>query len=64
MWKKNYSFQVTDLRFKVDNITPKEIQLLEKYRGATDNPRLNLLLFSYRESKMISDGKKTKNTVF
>ena len=34
--KNIYPFQVIDLRFQVDHITPQKLQLHGKYRGATD----------------------------
>ena len=56
--KTKYLFQVIDLRFQVDHINPKKIQLFEEYRGATKNARLFIILARHREIKMISDGNK------
>ena len=63
--KNRYPIQVIDLRFQVDHIKSKKIQLFEEYRGATSNARLFIILVRHREIKMISDGKKiTETTVF
>ena len=50
--------QVTDLRFQVDHITPKKIQLFEEYRAAPANAKLFIKLIRRREIEMISDGNK------
>ena len=51
--KNRYPIQVIDLRFQVDQMNPKKIQLYEKYRGATNNARLFLILIRHRENKML-----------
>ena len=56
--KNFYPIQVIDLRFSVDHITPKKIQLFEEYRNDPANARLFLILIRHREIKMISDGNK------
>ena len=56
--KTNFPIQVIDLRFRVDHINPKKIQLLEENRGATINVRLFIMLTRHREIKMVSDGIK------
>ena len=38
--KNNYLIQVIDLRFQIDHINPKKIQLFKEYRGVTNNARL------------------------
>ena len=62
--KNKYLFQVVDLRFPVDHIIPKKIQLLEEYRGVTNDARLFMILIRHREIKMISDGKKITEEKF
>ena len=42
--KKNYPFQVIDLRFQVDHFIPKKIQLYEEYRGPIDYDRSFMIL--------------------
>ena len=60
--KSKYSIQLTDLRFQVDQKTPKIVQLFEEFN--TDplkfNARLFVILVSYRQFQMISDGNKIK----
>ena len=56
--KNKYPIQVIDLRFQVDHINPKKIQLFEENRGATNNARLFVISIRHREIKMISDGNK------
>ena len=54
--KTKYPFQVIDLRFQVDHINPKKIQLFEEYRGAANNARLLTILIRHRDIEKISDG--------
>ena len=56
--KNKYPIQVLDLRFQVDHIIPRKIQLFEEYRGATNNARLFMIIIRHRKSKMVSDGDK------
>ena len=56
--KTFYLFQVIDLRFRVDHITPKKIQLFEEFSEDPNNERLFVLLIRYRQTEMISDGNK------
>ena len=56
--KEKYPIQIIDLRFQVDHITPKKVQLLEEYRADPANARLFVILFRQREIEMISDGIK------
>ena len=56
--KNSYPIQVIDLRFQVDHINPKKIQLFEEYRNDPANARLFLILIRHREIKMVSDGNK------
>ena len=56
--KNNYPMQVIDLRFQVDHINPKKIQLLQEYRSATNNARLFMILIRHRQIKLISDMNK------
>ena len=56
--KTKYPIQVIDLRFQVDNITPKKIHLFEEYRAAAANAKLYVILIRRREIEMISDRNK------
>ena len=56
--KYKYPIQAIDLRFQVDHITPKKIQLFEDYRANLANSRLFIILIRRREIEMISDGNK------
>ena len=51
-----YPNQVIDSKFQVDPDIPKKFQLHEKYRSATNNAGLLLILIRHREIKLISDG--------
>ena len=54
--KNKYPVQAIYLRFLIDHVTPKEIQLFEDYRGATNTARLFMISIRHRKIKMISDG--------
>ena len=54
--KNNYPIQVIDLRFQVDDITPKKNQLFEEYRNNTANARLFNILIGRRKYELFSDG--------
>ena len=56
--KNFYPIQVTDLRFQVDHITPKKVQLFEEFSEDPNNERLFVILIRHRQSEMISDGNK------
>ena len=53
-----YPIQITDLRFQVDHITPKKIQLFEEFLEYPANERLFIILVRHRQVEMISDGNK------
>ena len=53
-----YPIQITDLRYQVDHITPKKIQLFEEVSEDPANERLFIILVRNRQVEMISDGKK------
>ena len=53
-----YPIQITDLRFQVDHITPKKIQLFQEFSEDPANERLFLILIRHRQNEMISDGSK------
>ena len=53
-----YPIQITDLRFQVDLITPKKIQLFQDFSEDPANERLFIILVRYRQIEMISDGNK------
>ena len=56
--KKNHSIQVIDIRFQVNHITPKKIQIFEEDRCATSSARLFVILIRRREIEPVSDGNK------
>ena len=56
--KTYYPFQIFDLRFQVDHISPKKIRMFEEYDDNPTNTFLYINLIKHREIKMISDGKK------
>ena len=53
-----YPVQITDLRFQVDHITRKKIQLFEEFSEDPANERLFIILIRHRQVEMISDGNK------
>ena len=50
--------QVIDLRFQVDHITPKKIQLFEECNIDPNSAKLYIISIRRREIEMISDGNK------
>ena len=56
--KTKYPIQITDLRFRVDHITPKKKQFFEEYRSAPDNARLFVIAIRRKELEYISDRNK------
>ena len=56
--KDYYPIQIFDLRFQVDHISPKKIELFEEYDPNPTNTNLYVILIKHREIKMISDGHK------
>ena len=53
-----YPIQITDLRFQVDYITPKKIQLFQEFSEDPANERMFIILVRHRQIEMISDGNK------
>ena len=53
-----YPIQITDLRYQVDHITPKKIQLFEEFSEDPAYERLFIILVRHRQIEMISDGNK------
>ena len=53
-----YPIQITDLRFQVDHITPKKIQLFQEFSEDPANERLFIILVRHRQIEMNSDGNK------
>ena len=53
-----YPIQINDLRYQVDRITPKKIQLFEECSDDPANERLFIILVRNRQVEMISDGNK------
>ena len=53
-----YPIQITDLRFQVDHITPKKIQLFEEFSEDPANEILFIILIRHRQVDMKSDGNK------
>ena len=60
--KTKYPIEIVDLRHQPDHITPKKIQLIQKYGGEDDPDKatLFLILIRRREIELISDGNKLK----
>ena len=58
-----HNIQVIDLRFQVDNIFPKNIQLFGEYGDAPAHARLIILLVRHSEIKMVSDENKTTENI-
>ena len=56
--KKVYSIKKIDLRFHVDLITPKKIQLFEKFSERPDKESVYVILIRHRQIEVISDGNK------
>ena len=53
-----YPIQITDLRYQVDHITPKKIQLFEEFSEDPAYERIFIILVRHRQIEMISDGNK------
>ena len=53
-----YPIQITDLRYQVDQITPKKIQLFEEFSEDPANEILFIILIRHRQLELISDGNK------
>ena len=53
-----YPIQITDLRFQVDHITPKKIQLFVEFSEDPNTERLFIILIRHRRVEMVSDGNK------
>ena len=56
--KNKYPIQVIDLKFQVDQITAKKIELFEEFRNNPYNARLFVIIIRRREIEIISDGNK------
>ena len=56
--KTKYPFEIIDLRYQSDHITPKTIQIFHEYGTDPDKARLFLILIRRREIELISDGYK------
>ena len=56
--KNFYPFQSTDLRHRVDHITPTKIQLFHQFSEDSNYERFFLILLRHRQDKKISDGNK------
>ena len=53
-----YPIQITDLRYQIDHLSPKKIQLFEEILEDPANERLFIILVRHRQIEMISDGNK------
>ena len=51
--KNIHPIQVIHLRFQVDHVNPKKIQLFVERRSATNTARLFVILVTHRKIKMI-----------
>ena len=56
--KDYYPFEKIDLRFQVDQISPKKLRLFEKYNDNPANTIVYIILIKHTEIKVISDGNK------
>ena len=56
--KNCYRFQIIDLRFQLDHVSPKKILLFEEYDFNPTNTNLYVILKKHRVIKMISDGNR------
>ena len=56
--KRWYPFEIFDLRFQVDHISPKKIRLFEEYDDNPANTIIYKILILHTEYEMISDGNK------
>ena len=57
--KTYYPFQVIDLRFQIDYLTPKRTRLFEEYETAPEHTNLHFILIKHKEIKVVSKGNKT-----
>ena len=53
-----YPIQIIDLRYQIDHLSPKKIQLFEEFSEDPANERLFIILIRHRQIEMISDGNK------
>ena len=56
--KYRYPIQITDLRYQIDYLSPKKIQLFEIFSEDPPNERLFIILVRHRQIEMVSDGNK------
>ena len=56
--KDFYPFQIIDLRFQVDPISPNKIRIFEEYNDNPADTVMYIILMKHRETKMISVGNK------
>ena len=57
--KNFYPIQLLELRFQVDNLNPKKIQLFEEYKGAIKNAKYFVIILRHRDFEMLLEGKKS-----
>ena len=57
-------FQMLDIRFQVDHVKLKIIQLFEDSKGDLANARISIILTRRRKNKLVSDGKKITTDQF
>ena len=62
--KKYYPFEIIDLRFQVDHISPNKIRLFKEYDENPINTIIYIILIKHREIKMISHGNKNISVDF
>ena len=53
-----YPFEIIDLRFQIDHMSPKKIRLFQEYDVNPVVTILNTILMKHREIELISDGNK------
>ena len=56
--KTKYPIEIVGLRHQPDHITPKKLQLFQKYSADPEIANFYLRLIRRREIELISDGKK------
>ena len=56
--KTKYPIQIIELRYQLDHITPKKIQLFQENGVDPENARFFLIFTGRREIELICDGKE------
>ena len=56
--KSWYPFELNDLRFQADHISPNKIRFFTEYSDNPVNTIINIILINHRKNNTISEGKK------